>query len=217
MTHGRKPAGGRYSGPSIARRPASVILYRRTSITLPPARTVSAATVAQPTRKNSATIFAAISLAISAASVTPSGPVFARSSRMRRRSSLRGIALSYGSVHAGANRVWIVSGGSNDSATNRNARVLGRTAPDIEQPLGHPACFSEKRLSARPLRRSSRVLAAASCRASRRAWQARRAAAGGRQGGRVGRGRGRALAVEYHKPESCKRAPAPANEHPSQS
>ena len=155
MTHGRKPAGGRYSGPSIARRPASVILYRRTSITLPPARTVSAATVAQPTRKNSATIFAAISSAISAASVTPSGPVFARSSRMRRRSSFKGIALSYGSVHAGANRVWIVSGGSNDSATNRNARVLGRTAPDIGQPLGHPACLSGSSLQPEPPRRKS--------------------------------------------------------------
>jgi hypothetical protein len=89
---------GRYNGTSIARRPASVILYRRTSISLPPARTVSAATVAHPTRKNSATIFAVISSAISAASVTPCGPVFARSSRIRRRSSLRGIALSYRSV-----------------------------------------------------------------------------------------------------------------------
>ncbi len=89
---------GRYSGASIARRPASVILYRRTSITLPPAPTVSAATVAHPTRKNSANIFAVISLAISDASVTPRGPVFARSSRMRRRSSFRGIALSYRSV-----------------------------------------------------------------------------------------------------------------------
>ena len=45
-----------------------MILYRRTSITLPPARTVSAATVAHPTRKNSAIIFAVISSAISAAS-----------------------------------------------------------------------------------------------------------------------------------------------------
>jgi hypothetical protein len=52
---------------------------------------------------------------------------------MRRRSSLRGIALSYGSVLAGANHGSIVSGSSNDSATNRNARVLGRTALDIER------------------------------------------------------------------------------------
>jgi hypothetical protein len=40
MAHGWKPAGGRYSGPSIARRPASVMLYRRTSITLPSACTL---------------------------------------------------------------------------------------------------------------------------------------------------------------------------------
>src|SRR6266446_4442390 len=46
---------------------ASVMLYRRVSITLPSACTLSAATVAHPTRKNSATIFAVISLAISAA------------------------------------------------------------------------------------------------------------------------------------------------------
>jgi hypothetical protein len=50
---------------------------------------------------------------------------------MRRRSSLREIALSNGSVVAGANRIWIVSGNSKDSATNRNARVLGRTAPTL--------------------------------------------------------------------------------------
>src|SRR5437879_7552070 len=49
---------------AIARRPASVMLYRRTSITLPSACTLSAATAAHPTRKNSATIFAVISLAI---------------------------------------------------------------------------------------------------------------------------------------------------------
>jgi len=89
---------GRYNSKSIARRPASVMLYRRTSTDLPSARTVSAATVAHPTRKNSATIFAVMSSAISAASVTPFGPVFARSSRMRRRSSFRGIALSDRSV-----------------------------------------------------------------------------------------------------------------------
>jgi len=93
-----KLASDRFTQSVIARRPASVILYRRTWTTLPPARRASLATVAQPKRKNPANIFAVTSLAISAASVTPRGPVFARSSSMRRWSPLRGIVFSYGST-----------------------------------------------------------------------------------------------------------------------
>jgi len=96
-----------------------VILYRRTSITLPPARTASAATVAHPARKNSANILAVVSLAISAASVTPRGPVFASSSRIRRRSSLGRSALSYRSV---ANFLLFTTGPSN-CAQHVEARV----------------------------------------------------------------------------------------------
>jgi len=67
------------------RHPRSYSAARRSPLHL---LTVSAATVAHPARKNSANIFAAISLAISAASATPHGPVFARRWSIRRRSSL---------------------------------------------------------------------------------------------------------------------------------
>jgi len=85
----------------------------------------------------------------------------------------------------------------------------------VTPPVSAAAAFSPSRRAAKARRTASGKLQGEP--ASLASPQGGRAAAGGCHGGRVGRRRGRALAVEYHKPESCKRAHAPANRHPSQS